>query len=124
MENVPRIMSADQTENDVAHEKSLRPIKLDEFIGQEKITENLKVFIQSAKIRKDSLDHVLLAGPPGLGKTTLANIIAKELGVNIKATSAPIIDKAGDLASILTSLEDKDVLFIVGSISVLTITPL
>ncbi|HOP31069.1 MAG TPA: Holliday junction branch migration DNA helicase RuvB [Spirochaetota bacterium] len=91
---------------------SLRPSTLNEFIGQKKITENLKVFIESARMRKKSLDHILLSGPPGLGKTTLAFIIAQELGVNLKATSAPIIDKAGDLASILTGLEENDVLFI------------
>lgn len=91
---------------------SLRPSTLSEFIGQKKITENLKVFIESAKMRKKSLDHILLSGPPGLGKTTLAFIIAQELGVNLRATSAPIIDKAGDLASILTGLEENDVLFI------------
>jgi len=99
-------------EDDSAHELSLRPTRLNEFIGQKKITENLKVFIESAKLRKKSLDHILLSGPPGLGKTTLAFIIAQELGVNIKATSAPIIEKAGDLASILTGLEEHDVLFI------------
>lgn len=99
-------------EEDSEHELSLRPARLDEFIGQKKITDNLKVFIESAKLRKKSLDHILLSGPPGLGKTTLAFIIAQELGVNLKATSAPIIDKAGDLASILTGLEEHDVLFI------------
>ena len=93
-------------------ERSLRPQRFEEFIGQKKNTDNLKIFIKSAKMREVPLDHVLLAGPPGLGKTTLALIIARELGVNIKATSAPIIDKAGDLASILTGLEDNDVLFI------------
>jgi holliday junction DNA helicase RuvB len=94
------------------HERSLRPAGFNEFIGQKKLTENLKIFIQSAKMRNVPLDHILLAGPPGLGKTTLALIIARELGVNIKATSAPVIDKAGDLASILTGLEENDVLFI------------
>ncbi|HEY1405551.1 MAG TPA: Holliday junction branch migration DNA helicase RuvB [Spirochaetota bacterium] len=91
---------------------SLRPHSLEHFTGQKKIVDNLRVFLQSAKIRKQPLDHVLLAGPPGLGKTTLAFIIARELGVKIKATSAPIIEKAGDLASILTGLEENDVLFI------------
>ncbi len=99
-------------DEDPDHELSLRPARLEEFIGQKKITENLKVFIESAKLRKKSLDHILLSGPPGLGKTTLAFIIAQELGVNLKATSAPVIDKAGDLASILTGLEENDVLFI------------
>ncbi len=99
-------------EDDSTNELSLRPELLTEFIGQKNITDNLKVFIEAARMRKKSLDHVLLSGPPGLGKTTLAFIIAHELGVNIKATSAPIIDKAGDLASILTGLEENDVLFI------------
>lgn len=98
--------------NEQEQERTLRPAGFDEFIGQKKITENLKIFIKSAKMRNVPLDHILLAGPPGLGKTTLALIIARELGVNIKATSAPIIDKAGDLASILTGLEENDVLFI------------
>jgi Holliday junction DNA helicase RuvB len=93
-------------------EKTLRPRFLNEFIGQKKLKDNLGIFIESAKIRKEPLDHILLAGPPGLGKTTLAFIIANELGVNIKATSAPVIDKAGDLASMLTSLEPNDILFI------------
>jgi holliday junction DNA helicase RuvB len=91
---------------------TLRPHSLDQFTGQKKIVENLRVFLQSARLRKQPLDHVLLSGPPGLGKTTLAFIIARELDVKIKATSAPIIEKAGDLASILTGLEENDVLFI------------
>lgn len=95
-----------------AEEKSLRPATLDQFIGQENIVDNLKIFIKSAVMQGIPLDHVLLAGPPGLGKTTLAYIIAKEMGVNIKATSAPVIEKAGDLASILTALEPNDILFI------------
>lgn len=99
-------------EQEQEHERTLRPSKFGEFIGQKKITENLKIFIKSAKLRNVPLDHVLLAGPPGLGKTTLANIIARELGVAIKTTSAPVIEKAGDLASILTGLEENDVLFI------------
>src|SRR4030043_761114 len=107
-----RIGCSNNILNEQEHERSLRPAVFDEFIGQKKITENLKIFIQSAKMRDVPLDHVMLAGPPGLGKTTLALIIARDLGVNIKATSAPIIEKAGDLASILTGLEENDVLFI------------
>lgn len=113
MNDTPRLVDSKYSpEDDAANELSLRPSRLTEFIGQKNITENLRVFIESARMRKKSLDHVLLSGPPGLGKTTLAFIIAHELGVNIKATSAPIIDKAGDLASILTGLEENDVLFI------------
>jgi Holliday junction DNA helicase RuvB len=90
----------------------LRPQKLDEFIGQTKQKANLKVFIEAAKARGEALDHVLFAGPPGLGKTTLAQIMAREMGVNFRSTSGPVIAKAGDLAAILTNLEDRDVLFI------------
>jgi holliday junction DNA helicase RuvB len=111
MENLSRLTTANKLPDD-EEDKSLRPDNFKEFIGQTKIIDNLQVFIQSAKMRKKPLDHVLLAGPPGLGKTTLAFITAKELGVNIKATSAPIIDKTGDMASILTGLEPNDVLFI------------
>ncbi|MGM9642369.1 MAG: Holliday junction branch migration DNA helicase RuvB [Eubacteriales bacterium] len=91
---------------------SLRPHTLEEYIGQEKVKENLRVYIQAAKMRKDTLDHVLLYGPPGLGKTTLAAIIAAEMGVNFRVTSGPAIEKQGDLAALLTSLEPGDVLFI------------
>ena len=113
MENLTRILdSKNLSQEELVQEISLRPSRLSEFIGQKKVTENLKIFIESAKIRNKSLDHILLSGPPGLGKTTLAFIIAQELGVNIKATSAPVIEKAGDLASILTGLEENDVLFI------------
>src|SRR5689334_13429401 len=93
-------------------EQSLRPQLLREFIGQEQARTNLRVFIKAAKARADALDHVLFAGPPGLGKTTLAQIMAKELGVGFRATSGPVISKAGDLAALLTNLEERDVLFI------------
>jgi Holliday junction DNA helicase RuvB len=93
-------------------DRQLRPQHFNDFCGQDKIVKNLKVFVKAAKIRKESLDHVLLSGPPGLGKTTLANIIAKELGSNIRTTSGPVLEKAGDLAGILTNLEENDVLFI------------
>jgi holliday junction DNA helicase RuvB len=97
---------------DVDIEKQLRPLSFDDFSGQKNITENLKVFVQAAIMRDEELDHVLLNGPPGLGKTTLANIIANELDVNIVTTSGPVLDKPGDLAGILTNLKSKDVLFI------------
>ena len=97
---------------DIELEKSLRPRYFNEFIGQEKTVENLKIFISAAKKRAEPLDHVILSGPPGLGKTCLAEIIANELGVNFKITSGPAIERAGDLAAILTNLEKFDVLFI------------
>ncbi len=93
-------------------EKRLRPLTFDDFKGQKQIVENLKVFVQAAKMRGEALDHVLLHGPPGLGKTTLSHIIANELGVNIKTTSGPALEKPGDLAGLLTNLEERDVLFI------------
>lgn len=93
-------------------EKKVRPGEFEEFSGQDKIVENLKIFVQAAKMRGEALDHVLLHGPPGLGKTTLANIIARELGVNLKVTSGPVLDKPADLAGLLTNLEEGDVLFI------------
>ena len=99
-------------EEDLAVEKSLRPNQMDEFIGQKEIVDSLKLYIEAANKRGESLDHVLFFGPPGLGKTTLSIIIARELGVNIKQTSGPVLDRAGDLAGILTSLEAKDVFFI------------
>jgi len=97
---------------DNAMERALRPDSLDDFSGQPKIVENLKVFIQAAVQRGDSLDHVLLHGPPGLGKTTLSHIIANELGAELKLTSGPVLEKAGDLAGLLTNLNEGDVLFI------------
>jgi Holliday junction DNA helicase RuvB len=93
-------------------ERALRPVGFDEFSGQDKIVENLKIFVEAAKQREEALDHVLLHGPPGLGKTTLANIIANDLGVSLKLTSGPVLDKPGDLAGLLTNLEPNDVLFI------------
>jgi len=93
-------------------EKALRPLEFTDFAGQDKVLENLKIFVEAAKMREESLDHTLLHGPPGLGKTTLANIMANELGVGIKITSGPVLDKPGDLAGLLTNLEPNDVLFI------------
>lgn len=93
-------------------EAALRPRRLAEYVGQRKVTDNLKVFLEAARRRSEALDHVLLAGPPGLGKTTLAHIVASELGVNLRVTSGPLIEKAGDLAALLTNLEARDVLFI------------
>jgi len=106
-----RLVAAERREEDGA-ESSLRPQRLAEFIGQQQARANLKVFIEAARARQDALDHVLFVGPPGLGKTTLAQIVARELGVNFRSTSGPVIAKAGDLAALLTNLEDRDVLFI------------
>src|SRR6201988_144788 len=105
------MLAAARRDEDQA-ETSLRPQTLSEFIGQPKVCSNLKVFIEAARGRREALDHVLFAGPPGLGKTTLAQIVARELGVNFRATSGPVIAKAGDLAALLTKLEERDVLFI------------
>ena len=109
---MPSIISPDKTEEDLDFDVSLRPQQLKDFIGQERLKENLSIFIQAAKERKEALDHVLLSGPPGLGKTTLANIISNELEVKIRTTSGPVLERAGDLAGVLTNLQDNDVLFI------------
>ena len=93
-------------------ENALRPLSFEDFSGQDKVVENLRIFVKAARLRGEALDHVLLHGPPGLGKTTLSNIIANELGVGFKVTSGPVLDKPGDLAGVLTSLEPNDVLFI------------
>jgi Holliday junction DNA helicase RuvB len=105
-------MAPDQNNEDLQIDRSLRPTRFGEFVGQDRIKDNLAVFIQAAKTRGEALDHVLFCGPPGLGKTTLANIIAHEMGVGIKSTSGPVLERAGDLAAILTNLHPGDVLFI------------
>ncbi|ABK99928.1 Holliday junction branch migration DNA helicase RuvB [Pelobacter propionicus] len=107
-----RAIAADKREDDSQFDSTLRPKSLDDYIGQEKIKGNLRLFIEAARGRGEALDHVLLYGPPGLGKTTLANIVACEMGVNLKSTSGPVIERPGDLAAILTNLEPHDVLFI------------
>lgn len=107
-----RIITSDFKQEDAEIETKLRPQSIDSYIGQQKVKETLKVYIQAAKMRKEPLDHVLLYGPPGLGKTTLSNIIANEMGVNIKTTSGPAIERAGDMAAVLNSLNEGDILFI------------
>ncbi|MFA6410318.1 MAG: Holliday junction branch migration DNA helicase RuvB [Candidatus Buchananbacteria bacterium] len=107
-----RVIDPKELKNEASFDLTLRPKKLDEFVGQKKIKDNLKIFMQAAKGRKEPIEHVLLYGPPGLGKTTLAHIIGNEMGVNVRVTSGPALERSGDLAAILTNLEDGDILFI------------
>lgn len=111
-EEEANVTSPKHSSDETFFEATLRPQKLEDYVGQDKIKENLQIFIDAARQRKDTLEHIMLYGPPGLGKTTLAHIIAKEVGANIKVTSGPAIEKAGDLASLLTNLEPNDILFI------------
>ncbi|MFQ6070291.1 MAG: Holliday junction branch migration DNA helicase RuvB [Candidatus Aminicenantales bacterium] len=109
---MPAVLTPVRTKEDLLFEDSLRPRSFDEFVGQETVKENLEIFIKAAKKRNEALDHVLLYGPPGLGKTSLAYLIAKEMGVGIKPTSGPVIERTGDLSAILTNLQSKEILFI------------
>jgi Holliday junction DNA helicase RuvB len=107
-----RVLSANEFQSEVEVQRSLRPKRFEEYIGQDNLKQKMSIFIEAARRRGEAIDHVLLYGPPGLGKTTLAGVIATEMGVNLKITSGPVLDKAGDLAAILTSLEENDILFI------------
>jgi Holliday junction DNA helicase RuvB len=107
-----RLVSAGTIQADDVVDRAIRPKLLDEYIGQPQVRSQMEIFIQAAKLRGDALDHLLIFGPPGLGKTTLANIVANEMGVNLRTTSGPVLEKAGDLAAMLTNLEPHDVLFI------------
>jgi Holliday junction DNA helicase RuvB len=111
-EEPERLVSADYTPDDLEIDRTLRPKRLPDYLGQQRVKENLAVLIEATRGRNEPLDHILLSGPPGLGKTTLANVIANELGVHLRTTSGPAIERAGDLAAILTNLEERDVLFI------------
>jgi Holliday junction DNA helicase RuvB len=112
LERTERLVAAEHTEDDLEIDRTLRPRTLDEYLGQQTVKANLAVLIEAARARNEPLDHVLLSGPPGLGKTTLAGVIANELGVTIRTTSGPAIERPGDLAAVLTNLEERDVLFI------------
>ena len=107
-----RLISASERPNEEAQDRAIRPVRLSEYTGQPKVREQMEIFIQAARKRGDALDHTLIFGPPGLGKTTLSHILANEMGSNIRSTSGPVIEKAGDLAALLTNLEPKDILFI------------